>query len=499
MAEVLLKCTGITKTFGITRALVDVNLEICSGEIRGLIGENGSGKSTLTSIIAGMQSMDAGSMTYCSDSYTPHSAAFAQEKGISMIVQEMGTMPGTSVATNIFVGHYAEFLRHGLLNHSIMNKKADEILAEIGAEGIKGDMKIDRLNFEDRKIVELARAMYYKPKLLIIDETTTALAQKGRSIIYKLIQDMRNAGNAVLFISHDLDELLRVCTSITVLRDGHFIDNLSGERMTIPIMRELMVGREFKDNYYRTDFDGSFSDEVVLDAKSVTIDANVMNLNLQLHKGEILGLGGLANSGMHEIGRVLYGIDKPLTGEIIVKRFNKRLKNTTDAVRMKMAYVSKNRDQKALIQEASIKDNIVIASYDQLKKAGLITRKAETKLTKAQIDILKIKCTSDVQQVKELSGGNKQKVVFGRWIANDSEILILDCPTRGIDIGVKAAMYSLIYEFKKQGKSIVLISEELQELIGMSDRILIIKDGRISGEFVRNPELNEHTIIEYMI
>jgi ribose transport system ATP-binding protein len=305
-SEVLLSARGVCKAFGPTRALIDVDIDVRRGEIRGLIGENGSGKSTLSAIAAGALSWDEGTFTLKGGPYTPRNMVDAQNRGISMVIQEMGTIPRITVASNIYSGRLEQFRnRLGLLNWSRINREADAILADIGAPGIKGSMMIDQLNFEDRKIVEIARAVVVKPDLLIIDETTTALAQKGRTIIYNLIERMHRENKAVLFISHDLDELMQVCNTITVLRDGVIIGTLSKENMSVDMMRSMMVGRELSGSYYRADYDGSCGEEVVLTARQVTLSPYFENIDLELHKGEILGFGGLSNCGMHELGRVL--------------------------------------------------------------------------------------------------------------------------------------------------------------------------------------------------
>lgn len=497
--ECLLETKGIYKSFGPTRALVDVSIQVRRGEIRGLIGENGSGKSTLSSIIAGAQTADEGQMFLRGEPYQPKGNVDAQKKGVSMVVQEMGTIPGISVASNIFLGNLNRFTKNGILNIKKMNRAAREILTEIGVPEIDPSMLIDHLNFEDRKIVEIARAMYTRPDVLIIDETTTALAQKGRTLLYKIIEKQHQENKAVLFISHDLDELMHVCNNITVLRDGNLIDTLTKDEMSIDKMRRLMVGREIKGNYYRSDYDGSYSDEVVLELKQVTTGINVENFSLQLHKGEILGIGGLADCGMHEVGRVAFGIDKPITGEVRLVKKNVRVTNPQIAIENKMGYVSKDRDKEALILNGSIKDNITLPSLPMLEKGFIITKSSENNLASQNVKQMEIKCYSPAQRCDELSGGNKQKVVFAKWIGNKSDILILDCPTRGIDVGVKANMYQLMYQLKKEGKSIIMISEELPELIGMSDRILIMKDGKVKKEFTRSESLTEQDIIDYMI
>lgn len=492
-----LSARGVNKSFGPTHALVNVDVTVRRGEVRGLIGENGSGKSTFSSIVSGAQKADSGTFEIEGVPYEPKNMVDAQKHGISMIVQEMGTIGTISVASNIFVGRLEEFSKHGVVDFAAMNRKADEILSSIGAGDIKSDTLTGRLNFEDRKIVEIARAMVCSPDLLIIDETTTALAHKGRTILYALIERMHRENKAVLFISHDLEELCRVCNTITVLRDGHIIDTLDRDRMEIPLMRNLMVGRELSGAYFRDDWDSGCGKEVVLRAEHITYGI-LEDFSMDLHRGEILGIGGLSSCGMHELGKVLFGVAKTLTGK--VTRNGKEIRNTVEAVRNGIAYVSKERDKEGIIINASIRENIILPSLDSLeKKFGLITYSSEKELAEKGRTDLSIKCRGVDQRVSELSGGNKQKVVFAKWLQRDCDVYILDCPTRGIDVGVKASMYQLIYSLKKAGKGVIMISEELPELIGMSDRMILIKDGRISGEIMRDRSVTEQTVIGHII
>lgn len=500
--DLILSARGVCKAFAATRALIDVDVDIRMGEIRGLIGENGSGKSTFSSIIAGALEKDEGEITLRGEKYEPTSMVDAQDHGVAMIVQEAGTLPGIDVASNIFAGRLERFSRLGFLNWKKIYEEADAILDEIGVPEIRGRMNIEQLNFEDRKIVEIARAMASHPEILIIDETTTALATKGRKIIYDLIQRMHKENKAILFISHDLDELMEVCNTITVLRDGVIIDTLDRENMSVERMRTLMIGRELTGSYFRPDFDGSHSDEVLLEAKRVSLRPYFKNLDVTLHRGEILGFGGLSNCGMHELGRLLFGLDKPLTGSVELHRGGKTVPITDPsvAVRNNIAYVSKDRDKESLVLASSIQSNITMPTLGKLAgPLGCITPAAEKKLADEQIETMHIKCRGGKQLVKELSGGNKQKVVFSKWLGTDADVLILDCPTRGIDVGVKADMYKLMMELKAQGKGIIMISEELLELIGMSDRMMIFKDGKLSREFQRSESLSEKDIIDYII
>ena len=500
--ELILSARKVCKAFGPTRALIDVDVEVHRGEIRGLIGENGSGKSTFSSIVAGALGMDSGELFLHGEKYTPHSMVDAQNHGIAMIVQEAATLPGLDVASNIFAGRLEQFTRFGFLDWKRIYREADAVLAEIGVPEIKGRMNIEQLNFEDRKIVEIARAMVGKPDILIIDETTTALAAKGRRLIYELIERMQKENRAVLFISHDLDELMERCNTITVLRDGLIIDTLDRESMSVERMRSLMIGRELQGDYFRSDYDGSHSGEVLLEARHVSLRPFFKNIDVTLHRGEILGFGGLSNCGMHELGRVLFGLEKTLTGSVVLHQDGKDtvIADPAGAVEHRMAYVSKDRDKESIILQASIQGNIVLPALKGLAKAaGFVSPKEEKTLSDAQIRAMSVKCRGDRQLVRELSGGNKQKVVFSKWLGTNSDVLILDCPTRGIDVGVKADMYRLITELKHQGKGIIMISEELLELMGMSDRMMIFKDGKLAKEFQRSASLTEKDIIEYII
>jgi ABC transporter. len=259
-----------------------------------------------------------------------------------------------------------------------------------------------------------------------------------------------------------------------------------------------MVGRKLTENYYRNDYDGSFDDEVVLKADNIYVKNALEGVSLELHKGEILGIGGLTDCGMHELGKVLFGIHKPLYGSVTLGN-GKEISSVKQAIKNRIGYTSKNRDQESLILNASILDNTVLPSLSKISKGGLIFRRMEKQFTDRQVKNLRIKCREITQDVRDLSGGNKQKVVFGKWLGNESEIFILDCPTRGIDIGVKAYMYQLMYRLKKEGKSIIMISEELPELIGMSDRIMILSKGRHRKTFERSEDLSESLIIKEML
>lgn len=496
--EVILRSHDIVKHFGQTHALNGISVEIHRGEIIGLIGENGSGKSTFSSIISGVYPPTSGNLELKGQMYRPTSALDAQKHGISMVTQEMGTLPGIKVADNIFLGREEMFTKHGIVNRRLMYDAAKNAMEKIGITDIRPDAPIAEYSLEDRKLIEVVRAVYNDPDIFIVDETTTALSQKGRDIIYRLIRKYCEENKAVIFISHDLEEIMEVCSQLIVLRDGDFIAQLDKSQFEEERIKELMVGRKLTGNYYRSDYDGSFQKEVVLKAENIWKNHVLEDISLELHKGEILGIGGLTDCGMHDLGKILFGIEKPLIGSVTLGD-GTEVKDPKTAIDHKMGYVSKNRDQEALILSASIMDNTVLPSMSMISKAGFLLKSAEKKFTKEQIESMSIKCREMSQDVRDLSGGNKQKVVFGKWLGNKSELFILDCPTRGIDIGVKAFMYQLMYQLKQEGKSIIMISEELPELIGMSDRIIIMKDGKVQKTFDRSEELSESVLIKEMV
>ena len=497
--EAILQVNGIYKSFGVVKALKDVSISFLPGEIHGLIGENGSGKSTLSSIISGIYSCNQGEMILDGKVYKPTSIMDGEKHGICMIVQEMGTIGGITVAANVFAGKEELFSRLGIVNRKAMNRAAQEALDKIGASYIKAENKIDEESFENRKIVEIARAMFNDVKVLIIDETTTALSQKGRELIYQIMDRLKDENKVVIFISHDLDELTEHCNTVTVLRDGVYIKTLHGEEIQPDVMRQLMIGREVQDNYYRDDYDDYRGGEDVITVENVCTEGGLKNVSFALKKGEILGIGGLTDSGMHDLGRTVFGLEKCEKGSVYLSSSSEKNQSPQKAIRHKIGYVSKNRDKESILNQSNIMDNICLPSYDKIKQGIYIAPKAEKNLAEQESNVLKIKMSSLKQLCGQLSGGNKQKVALAKWLGNDSDILILDCPTRGIDVGVKAAIYKLMDDYRKEGKSILMISEELPELIGMSDRILILKDGMISKEFDRSRDLTESEAIKYMI
>lgn len=498
---VLVNMRNIVKIFGPVVALGGVDLTVHRGQVLGLIGENGSGKSTISSILAGMQSADSGDMFFRGKPWHPVSMHDALRQGIGMIVQESGTVPGITVAENLFLCDTARFSGRrgrGLINGRALRRAAQAALDDIGASHIRADAITGSLDLQDRKLVEVARVWLARPDVMIVDETTTALSQTGRDIIGGLIRRMADSRRAVIFISHDLDEIKATCNRLTILRDGHIIRSFEKADYDDEEIRQSMIGRKLEGNYYRADYDGSHSGKVALTVEHVSLPGALHNVSLTAYHGEILGIGGLSPCGMHPLGQIMFGARRPESGRVCIHGRN--ITDPSTAMHEGAGYAAKDRDVESLCTEASIRENIAIAGLSHLTdRLGFLYPGRERSYVQEQIDFMSIKCFTMEQPVSQLSGGNKQKVVFGKWIGRGSDILILDCPTRGIDIGVKQTMYQLLYKMKQEGKTIIMISEELPELLGMSDRLLILKDGRITAEFTRSPELSDRDIIGYMV
>lgn len=497
--NVLLEVRDMCKNFGVTVALSHVDFTIKTGEVRGLIGENGSGKSTISSIISGLQSPSSGTMRYQGKPWAPSTVLDAEEAGIAMIVQEAGTIANISVAENIFLGNYKLFRKGPIIDKRAMVTEAGKALEKIGVTHIDPSRPAGMYDMQDRKLIEIAKCMYGDPQLLFVDETTTALSQHGREIIYRIMRRMADEGKAVVIISHDLNEMMEQCDTLTILRDGVIIDDLEKKNFDPDDIKKKMVGRAINGSYYRDDTDGYDEDTVVLKADCITTMDHLLCFDLELHRQEILGIGGISDCGMHTVGRALYGLEDVVDGDVTLCQRGIKIVSAQAAFQNGMGYVSKNRDTESLELNASIYANIASTGYETNATGLFISARREKNYVNEQIRALMIKCQDAYQPVRALSGGNKQKVVFGKWMAADPDVLILDCPTRGVDIGVKAAMYQLIYEMKKAGKSILMISEELPELMGMCDRLLIMRNGQISGEFFRKDGYDDKVLIEYMI
>ena len=396
----------------------------------------------------------------------------------------------------MFLGDEDQFIKNGLKNTNAMNKKAQELLDSYGLDYIKATQPIDNYDFEDRKLVEIVKSTWFDPKILVVDETTTALGEGGRKKLFEVMRDVRAKGHCVIFISHDMAEVMEMSDRISILRDGDYITTVNKSDVNEDKLKVLMVGRELGGHYYRQDYP-DYWDQArceVVSVQDVSVPGQISNLTFDLHYGEILGIGGLSECGMHEVGKAIFGASYDRTGDVVLANGVHR-RDSTGLINNSIAYTSKDRDNESLLIQDTIEDNITIPS---MRDMG--TFLSDKKLREfAELYATQMHGDGQRQQYVSRSGGNKQKVVLARWLGKKSDILILDSPTRGIDIKVKAAIYNLLEDMRAEGKAILIISEEIMELIGMCDRIYIMKDGKINGELERSPELSDKDLISKMV
>ena len=500
MSENILEITGLNKYFGTTHANKNIDFSVKKGEIKGLIGENGSGKSTLLSQIAGLYPRDSGRMLLNGREYDPQSPIDANNCGISMVMQELGVVGTLPAGVNVFLGRTSQFTRNGIVNLKALNKAAAEQFAKWDLPKVPLNELTDGMMIETRKIIELARALSVDPQLLLLDEITQSLSMNNRNRLYDLLKRLKAMGRSVIVITHDVEELIQITDSITVLRDGAVVGEVLSAETSPDEIKRMMVGREISGEYYRADMKPDYRNKVVLSVKNLLVENEIEDVSFDVHEGEILGLCGLSDSGIHAVGKAIYGLTRRSGGTVHLVAKGLDIKNSTMALKNNMAYVPKDRDNEALMINASILDNLSMPSLSELQgKFGYIAPRKTKRLASDMTKKLSIKCTDINQTVNTLSGGNKQKVNLGRWLAKDLKLLILDCPTRGVDVGVKAYIYSLMKELKKEGIAIILISDELPEVLGMADRLIVMKGGRVAGIIRRDEDFTEHSVIGVMI
>jgi ribose transport system ATP-binding protein len=498
--ENILEIKGLNKYFGPTHANRDIHFTVKKGEIKGLIGENGSGKSTLISQIAGLYSRDSGEILLGGEAYNPRSPIDANSRGIAMVMQELGVVGSLPAGVNVFLGRTQQFTKNGIVSLKALNKAAADIFEKWNLPKVPLGKLTDGMMIETRKMIELARALSVEPQLLLLDEITQSLSMNNRTKLYELINKLKAMGRSVIVITHDVDELIQITDSITVLRDGAVVGDVVSAETTPEEIKRMMVGREISGEYYRADMKPDYKDEVVLSVKNLTVPGEIEDVTFDVHAGEILGFCGLSDSGIHSVGKAVYGLLKPSGGTVRLNSKGLDIQKATTALKSNMAYVPKDRDNEALMIHASIFDNFNLPSLTELQgRAGYLAPKKMKKLASDMTKKLSVKCTDIYQPMDALSGGNKQKVNLGRWLAKDIKVLVLDCPTRGVDVGVKAYIYALMKEAKKDGIATILISDELTEVLGMSDRLMVMKDGKITGVIRRDEEFTEQSVIGVMI
>ena len=480
MAEPLVEMEGIDKDFPGVQALKGAQFELRAGEVHALVGENGAGKSTLMKILAGIYARDAGTVKVRGRDVEIPSPRAAQQLGISIIHQELNLMPHLTVAQNIFIGREPRRRPSFLLDDRRLNQQARELIDRLHVR-LDPRTKVGDLSVAQQQMVEIAKALSFNAEVLIMDEPTAALTDTEVDELFRIIRDLRGAGVGVVHISHRLEELKQISDRVTVMRDGRYIATLATDAASIETIINMMVGRTIYEE--AREIPEAAQEEVVLEVQGLTRGRLVRNVSFSLHRGEILGIAGLVGAGRTEVARVIIGADPLESGQIRVHGRPVTINSPSDAVREGIGYLSEDRKRYGLAVGMDVETNIVLAAFRKFLESFV---RINTRLTRAaaeqRVRSLAIKTPSIRQKVRNLSGGNQQKVIVGKWLTADTEILIFDEPTRGIDVGAKSEIYHLLNELTRQGKSIIMISSELPEIIRMSHRIIVMCEGRLTGE-----------------
>ena len=478
MGETILKMQGIQKYFSGVHALKGVDFELKAGEVHALMGENGAGKSTLIKVLCGIHKRDGGTVEYFGKEVNFANIADSQAAGISVVHQELNMMNHLTVAQNMFIG------REPKLGFFIDDRKMiDEAKKMFDRIGVKIDptVKLGDLTVGKQQMVEIAKAVSRDCKLLILDEPTAALTQPEVEELFKIMNDLKAKDIGMIYISHRMDEINRISDRVTVMRDGEYVGTVNTVDVTKDDIVKMMVGRVIMSDQKEASTVPADA-PVVLEVKNLNAGKMVKNVSFNLRKGEILGFAGLMGAGRTEVARALYGADAKQTGEIYLNGKRGNIKTPEQAVKNGICYLSEDRKRYGLMLDKSVSDNSAIASLDDFISFGLINDKKITEVSAEANAKLRTKTPSMEQLLKNLSGGNQQKVIIARWLMKNCDIFIFDEPTRGIDVGAKSEIYVLMDELVKQGKSIIMISSELPEVLRMSDRVLVMCEGRKTGE-----------------
>jgi len=496
----LIQVSDIQKAFGAVRALrwdVGSRIDIEAGEVWAFAGENGAGKSTLAAILAGVTAPDAGSIQLGGQDYAPASVGAARALGVQIVFQEPALIPSLTIAENLFLGREAEFRRFGLQRRGRMKAAARLLLAEIGPHIDPGATARD-LSLEDQKLVETARAVSTRPRCVIFDETTAAMSSRNTALLLRLIARLR-ATTAVIMVTHRTKEIFEATDKILILKDGKFVAARDTRRTTPDELSNLMVGREVNLYFRASQAPGRAAAQPLLDISGLTVAGGVTEISVRLDRGRIIGIGGLAGAGQERILRSVYGIDASSAGNVTVRGQVYDARSPRRSIRKGILYSPKDRDREGLILRKKVRENAVLSILDRLSVAGLCLKSRETRASSALARQLNIKCGSVEEMCQNLSGGNRQKVVLAKLLATKGDIFLLDNPTRGIDIGARAEIYGLMNKLTAEGAGILMVSDELQELLQMSDVILLVKDGRLSKTFSRDEDPQESDLIRHMI
>ena len=498
MSEYVLEMTDVCKSFPGVKALDHAQLKLRPGKVHALMGENGAGKSTLMKCMFGIYKMDEGQIKMDGQPVTIHDPMDALNKGIAMVHQELQPIPARTVGENIFLGRYPLKKLFGfipLVDHQKMYADTAELLKKVRMS-FDPKQKVGELSVSQMQSVEIAKAVSANCRVQILDEPTSSLTANEVEALFRIIEDLKAENVAIVYISHKMDEILRIGDDVTIMRDGKYIGTWEAKDLTIDKIITQMVGRELTNLYPPRE---NVPGEVVFEVKDFTSinPRSFRNINFQLRKGEILGVGGLVGAQRTELMEGIFGIRSHSKGEILYKGKTLKIDRPKDAIDQGIALLTEDRRGSGIMGVLSIADNISISSLNKYLDYGfLINGKKVENLVQENVKKMNIKTPSSKTQIKSLSGGNQQKVLIGRWLANGPDVLILDEPTRGIDVGAKYEIYCIIAELAKAGKSIIMISSEMSELIGMSDRIMVMCDGRLTG-FVDGKDATQENIMAY--
>ena len=476
---VILEMKGIVKSFGPVKALKGVDFDLRAGEVHALMGENGAGKSTLMKVLTGIHDANEGTIHYNGKQVTYSKPKEAMEDGIVIVHQELNMMNHLTVAQNIFIGR--EEFRHNLLIDDGASIKKAKKLFDLLKLDINPTEKVGNLTVGKQQMVEIAKALSMDAKVIVFDEPTAALTESEINELFVIIDDLRAKGVGIIYISHRMDEIARITDRVTVMRDGEYVGTVNTKETTKDEIIAMMVGRTIYEDPKAA---SAVADDapVVLEVKNLKAGSSVKDVSFQLRKGEILGFSGLMGAGRTEVARLLFGADKKESGTIFVNGKEVTINSPQDAIREGIGYLSEDRKRFGCIVDMTIADNTVMTNLDHYIKGFLIDDREIVKVSDKFVDSLKTKTPSSKQLVRNLSGGNQQKVVIAKWLEQNSDILIFDEPTRGIDVGAKSEIYTLMNSLVAQGKSIIMISSELTEILRMSDRIVVMCEGRKTGE-----------------
>ncbi|MBD5785387.1 sugar ABC transporter ATP-binding protein [Cellulosimicrobium terreum] len=485
----LLRVDGITKSFPGVKALDDVRLDLRHGEVLALVGENGAGKSTLMKLLSGLYQPDAGTMELAGEPLQVASTRDANERGISIIHQEFHLMPDLSVAQNIYAGR--EPRRLGFIDDRELVRRTDALFRRLEIP-LDPRQQVSQLSVAGQQMVEIAKALSFDAKVLIMDEPTAALNDAEVQTLFRLIRGFVSPSTGVIYISHRMDEIKAISDRITVLRDGQYIDTLETEGTAVGDVISRMVGRAIKTDVRPAP--ARADRPVVLSVRGLSTRKLLKDVAFDLHEGEILGFAGLMGAGRTEVARALVGADRS-TGEVEVRGRAVRVRNPADAVRHGIGYLSEDRKRYGLLLDQDVAANVALPSLGRESRGGFVRDRWGRRVAAEMVQRLAVKTPSTRQRVKNLSGGNQQKVVLAKWLVRDCDVLVVDEPTRGIDVGAKEEIYELLESLAAQGKSIIMISSELPEVLRLSERVVVMCEGRVTG-ILDNADATQHNVME---